>query len=828
MIRYDSTSIYNRIVERLNQDPDWKPIMNDSVISALVKSNAEANAETARYAEYLFKESRWDTAQNNSSILSMANMLGYRPKRRVSARGKLYVSLDPRTHGVGTVYPYDDFLALSKGTAPSSMSTWIKNSYSALDINTTASVTDSKGNRYIVTGSSQLPANGYIASVDIMQGVKKSKIVPLETIRKTATVSRLNPYLYIPLKIDNVEDASNLASIGFLKVKVLTSSGTKDSDIAYREYRIVDSLLLSSPQDYDCELYNDLYSQRLFYLKFRNDLYSGTALDLSSNSSIIGIQIDYVESAGASGNIDSLFENFTVSDLKSTDGQSVRLYGVNYTAVNGGSDEESIDSIKRNAVKSYTKYFSIGTKEAYEKAILNTSFKLDSPSIEIRPKKAVVYGGKDKDVPVTKVSFIGSGLEDLSSVPTSDENPYKTINEALNRYLIRLKSPQDILQFEPPVYTAFSVGLECKVKSGSNGELTSIQSGVRDWLDANWGPNSDTIDFGKNLMVSDIMYGIRNLYSDIESVTIKGVEAVTKLNWGGASRMTPTSTDTSSDGIIHTCRIPFDFSNAFLGTKNNKGFEDHRTGSPYVMRIDILYKKPSVFVNTASLHKTILIKDTTTDPKSTGFWHRMATDTVVWPAGLETTKDYTALAGGNQLDQSYQIDFEPGVLDNNDFLTLVSRIDSGMTPTRTNTTSTGALGNYLVYFSGDYSGDTDRMGGGWIEFTFDDIYGVLSAFSLVDSQLKLDLTDCPLYALKCGVADGGVFEKFKNIVYKYVDIYVSMRPISTDLDASGHSNEVLYIDSYDTKTIDNGYNIENLTSIKKARFIDVHCTYSTT
>ena len=89
MIKFDPTSIYNRAVASLQQNPDWKPIINQSVISSIIKTNAEMNAETARYAEYLFKESKWDTAQNDSSILAMASMLQYHPKRKVSATGKI-------------------------------------------------------------------------------------------------------------------------------------------------------------------------------------------------------------------------------------------------------------------------------------------------------------------------------------------------------------------------------------------------------------------------------------------------------------------------------------------------------------------------------------------------------------------------------------------------------------------------------------------------------------------------------------------------------------------------------------------------------------------
>ena len=109
MVKFDSDSIYNRVIEKLQQDPNWSVITNNSVISAIVRQNAEVLSETARYSEYLFKESKWDTAQNTSSILGMANMLGYQPKRQVSASGTIVVSPDPRIHQVGYTYSSTTF-----------------------------------------------------------------------------------------------------------------------------------------------------------------------------------------------------------------------------------------------------------------------------------------------------------------------------------------------------------------------------------------------------------------------------------------------------------------------------------------------------------------------------------------------------------------------------------------------------------------------------------------------------------------------------------------------------------------------------------------------
>lgn len=844
MIKFDSNSIYNRIVDKLQQDPNWKVIINNSVVSAMIKSNAEANAETARYAEYLFKESRWDTAQNHSSILSMANMLGYQPKRKISARGKLYVSLSPLTHAVGKTVSYDSFLQLDEGVVTNATASFIKNTGSDININSSSIVTCGNKN-FIVTNASTLKNNSYITSVDVMEGTKRTEIIDFNTLVNIATISKLDPYLYIPLTISDCEDASNLSSIPFLKVYVGYKAGTDtegNERISYKEYRVVDNLLLSSPGDYDCELYNDLYNQNLFYLKFNNDLYNANCLDLSQNSSIEHIRIDYVKSSGENGNINDLFSEFRL-ETDTQNGGKVTLYGINYTAINGGVDEESINDIKRNTIKSYTKYFSIGTKEAYEKAIANTEFRVNEIGT-IKPKKVHVYGDyftseKGGKQLVTYVSFIGSGLEDLGYMSTKT-NPYEKVEQALNYYLIRLKSPQDIIKFAPPEYVSFSVGADCTVVNTTEYELQALQSSISDYIDSLWGPNSDNIDFGNNFYTSQLQSDIKSKFTDVVSVNLT-VEAVTKLKWSDATIITP---KTDENGVIHTCRIPFSFSPVFLGdTATNPGFKDHRDGAQYIMRIDLMYKKPENYSGLAvDYHKSIFVKENRNRSiDRTGFYTLQTTNPIIWTENNESDEiiigstDYSEIADVDKLNVCYQVDYEAKVFNDQAFISLENEIKSGVKSTRTASTSVGALDNYIIYFSGSYNQNSAKIGYGWFEFTFDDLYSVLTYFSLFDTILANDLNKCPLASLKCGVANDAVFSKFKEVVSKYVDIYVSMRPIKSDLNltnisdinkyGSSRSNEVLYIDSYDTQIFDNINNVNNLTLDKKSRFINVKCSY---
>lgn len=839
MMRFDSTSIYNRAVSKLQQNPDWKAITNNSVISSLLKSNSEIMAETARYAEYLFKESKWNTAQNNSSILAMANMLGYQPKRKISATGTLYVSADPKTHLVGKTIDFDAFKSLTSVTSISNLN-WINNPYDKLSITPAATIKDSSGRQYTVVGSSVLEENSPYTQVNIIEGVLKSVYVDIDSIRNTYTVSKMYPYLYIPFIINNCENASSVSSRRYFKLHVMYSSG---ETITYKEYRIVDSLLLSDSTDYDVEVYNDLYNQNLFYAKFNNDTSMGPTLDVSSNSNIAGIRVDYLESSGASGNIDTLYNNFTISNsINSKTGSysGINLYGINSSFILGGKDEETITEIKENATKFYISNYSVGTKESYEKTILNTSFRLSTKNgatgLEIKPKKVRVYGGEYTDKssglkqPVTYVSFISDNLEDVVTSSMKDET-YTDIQDALNYYLAKLKSPQDTLKFQPPEYVPISLGLNCSIYSDrATRSLQSVEMDIQNLINSDWGPNSNSIDFGNDFIPSNLINSIKNNFDEVKSIDIE-VEATKKLVWKEATRAATAEGTT----VVHTCRIPFDFSPVFMGNHTTKGFKDFTVGSKYVLRLDLMYKKPSSLAG-SDLNKTIFIGDP--EARDSRSFYVIHDQDNLWPnkENIGNLRDYSSLLNSNLIPDKncYQISMVKDIYTDSDFEDLLYKIENQEISTQSSLVNAGCLDNYIIYFSGSYDSSSESIGNGWVEFSFDAIYNLLQAFAIYDQTISAKLEACPLSVLKCDVFNEECFNTFINLITKYLDIYVSMRPIDSNLkllDSSldkdvliKNNKSVIYIDSYDSNALTAGLS-ENLTATKKQRFISVKCKY---
>ena len=877
MIYFDSESIYRRLLSRIQQNPDWNVISNNSVINAILKNTAETTAETARYTEYLFKESKWDTAQNMSSILSMANMLGYQPRRKTSARGAILVSIDPKIQQVGNGIPLsyitnEENKYLAKTTAD-------------IVIGKNCTVVDNLGNNYLVS-SKKINKDRSYDTLEIVQGVKKSVNLSISSIRTLATSSKLDPYLYIPLKIKNCEAAKSPLTRSFFKVIVNSTFG---DTVSSQEYRIVDSLLFSNKQDYDVEVYNDLYSQEVFYLKFNNDSTRGKVLDISKNSSISSITVEYIETAGAAGNLPTKFNTFMIKGAtytKDSTVHSITLYGVNTLPITGGRDEETVGEIKENAPKYYISNYTAGTKEAYERTIANIELKVNlgnEASYIINPTKVQVYGGNSvvngENQRVTKISFLAANLIDLIergnqlSLDDKLEDKDKGINkavtaieEALTFYLSKLKSPQDTLKFEAPTYVPFALGINCRVKKDSTVDLGELEQNISTYVENLWGEASSSLDFNRSFYPSSITTDIMRSYPDIVSIDTS-VEAVQKLNWVNAERVEgglPTANQTI---LEHVVRVPFSFDNIFLGKQAIKGFKDFKSGSSYVARVDILYKKPSAMT---SDYKDIswFIRDTSNrqvyQEKTSGSGefelHTMTTtneseqrsficrkvglnSSNLWdPKLLKEQRNYDlskrAVLGFSNTDNSVSslmIPYQTEIFTENTFNNLVQDVENNVIQTLyPSEENVGACNMFFECNTNFNVVNTDSSFiTGYVEVDFDSIFRVLNKFSLYNTELFNKLNKISCSSLKCDASTSNTqiqedFKTFKSIIMNYMDIYVSFRPVDTDLVLGVSSNDaagrVLQIDSYDGENDSDTTNI-NLSSLKRSRMISIKCKY---
>jgi hypothetical protein len=834
---FSPVSIYNRLVAVLQQNPDWRANLADSVISSLHKSQAEISAEIARYAEYLFSESRWDTAQNYSSITAQAGQLGYKPLRKKSATGIIYMSADPKIHTIGTTINALDFVnSATDDVALNKIAPWTVLSNTKAIVNAEATIVDTSGNNYIFATNNPLETGTVYCKNTIIQGIRKSKIIPIEVARLTAARSRLDPYIYIPVEIVDCEAAADTVTQDFLKVFVNYRSGTRE------EYRVVDSLHLSTSSDQDVELYADLYNNNLLYLKFNASLGKGKVLSLAEGSGVASIEVEYILTKGAAGNLENTFVPFTITGVASN--PNLTLYGISLNPISGGADEEDISSIKEKAPQAYRKTYTTATKEAYESAIkqimfngsLPTRVRVFASDIETVTDTATIRRA------MTCVSLILPNLDDIVESSSGEGNPFYEIERLLNLYLRNLKAPTDTLKFIPPSYVRFGVGLKVSADTTQVKNLSTLQTQIQDLIDASYGSTSPALDFGRDVLPANIIHEIKQTCPEVRSVEVE-VEAQQRLSWDSALWMKP-----CPEIDLHTCRLNFKFDSLFLGGGTIKGFKDFESGASYTMRVDIMYKKAQ-FSTLNAFHTSIFVPDSRfrshkpyfalKDNIAAPIWERYKYEdgvkVPVWDRDKYPMDDVDGFDSPNQIgvvsrieDGPYQFYFggrRQRVLGDLAFKDMMdTERDNIITD---HTKSYGCLDHYLIYCGADtiVSATDTNIFEGYFEFALDSLYATLKKYAEQDVNLKQQLSIYTLANLKCGNTDVSFRGFIKDVLSQYVDIYVSMRPTDPKLqisDKTGFNNTVLFIDSADSNST--ALKLTNLSADKKQRLISVECT----
>lgn len=297
VMKFDYDSVLARLKARVLSKLDGENLLLFSTNSAFLEAAAEEFADADMYDEFLTREAVWETAQGYNSIMKQVSFYDYKPHRKVGSTGYIRVSTSKTFDGSwGTNITIPKFTQMSGG-----------------------------GLTFLSKESTYLAANANYVDIPVIQGEKTEK-----TIEITSTAYPELRYASIAIKDPDIENS-------LYSVKV--------NGVLWTE---VDSIRLATSNE-------DLY----YTLQTLSD-FSG--VEITFGNGVFGkkleygdiVTFEYLQTKGEDGNVLSGGIITSVDTaLKDESGADVELFCTNLDALVGGSDYESVESIRSTAPLSF-------------------------------------------------------------------------------------------------------------------------------------------------------------------------------------------------------------------------------------------------------------------------------------------------------------------------------------------------------------------------------------------------------------------------------------------------------------------------------------------
>lgn len=297
IMKFDYDSVLARLKARVLSKLDGENLLLFSTNSAFLEAAAEEFADADMYDEFLTREAVWETAQGYNSIMKQVSFYDYKPHRKVGSTGYIRVSTSKTFDGSwGTNITIPKFTQMSGG-----------------------------GLTFLSKESTYLAANANYVDIPVIQGEKTEK-----TIEITSTAYPELRYASIAIKDPNIENSLYSVKVnGVLWTEVNSIRlATSNEDLYYTLQT------LSDFSGVEITFGNGVFGKKLEY----GDI----------------VTFEYLQTKGEDGNVLSGGIITSVDTaLKDESGTDVELFCTNLDALVGGSDYESVESIRSTAPLSF-------------------------------------------------------------------------------------------------------------------------------------------------------------------------------------------------------------------------------------------------------------------------------------------------------------------------------------------------------------------------------------------------------------------------------------------------------------------------------------------
>ena len=371
-----------------------------SAISVMLDILAYNTYYNAYYVNMLASESFLDSAQLRDSVVSKASMLGYTPQSSTGAKANVSISVTPTDAPASvTIDKYTQFTSTVNGTAYT----------------------------FCTSGSTTVLANGssYIAT-----GVELTQGTPL-TFRYTANTSNTEQKFLLP----NANTDTDTLTV------TIQESATDTNTAVYTKATDITTINSTSNVYFINEHTNG---------QFRVQFGDGVLGRKPTTGNIVLLEALVSEGADVNG-------ANTFSAAGTVGGYATSQVTVS-NAASGGSDRETVESIKFNAPKTYETQNRAVTTDDYKKIVEGNVSGLDSVS---------VWGGQDHSTPTfgkVYVSAKPTGATSLSAAQIT------SIKEAVSSY--------NMVAITPEVVDPDIVDLIFNTTVKYDSRLTTLSSGA--------------------------------------------------------------------------------------------------------------------------------------------------------------------------------------------------------------------------------------------------------------------------------------------------------------------------------------------------------------
>lgn len=297
IMKFDYDSVLARLKARVLSKLDGENLLLFSTNSAFLEAAAEEFADADMYDEFLTREAVWETAQGYNSIMKQVSFYDYKPHRKVGSTGYIRVSTSKTFDGSwGTNITIPKFTQMSGG-----------------------------GLTFLSKESTYLAANADYVDIPVIQGEKTEK-----TVEITSTAYPELRYAAIVIKDPDIENSLYSVKVnGVLWTEVNSIRlATSNEDLYYTLQT------LSDFSGVEITFGNGVFGKKLEY----GDI----------------VTFEYLQTKGEDGNVLSGGIITSVDTaLKDESGSDVELFCTNLDALVGGSDYESVESIRSTAPLSF-------------------------------------------------------------------------------------------------------------------------------------------------------------------------------------------------------------------------------------------------------------------------------------------------------------------------------------------------------------------------------------------------------------------------------------------------------------------------------------------